>query len=626
MKKITLAILAVISVIFLLAQSPQAFKYQAVARDSTGVILGHKDVSFQISILQGSTSGPAVFIETHDTTTNEFGLVSLEIGKGIIVSGIFTTIDWGADDYFLHIELDENGGNSYQMIGTSQLLSVPYALNSNSAQKIVLPYSDSSTSISSSPAFEITHQVGDGAAIKGINGWYGNFGLLGALEYGVYGKNNNSPYGDVTYGYLGGWEYGVYGANIVWGSHGYLGGHFGVYGSSYGNIGILGEGEFGVYGVSGVGNIGGLAGGSWSVFGQHINGNFGYIASSQHGIFGMSSTGHAGFFDGKGFFSDYLGIGTVNPQHMLEVVGNIEAQSLTLNGIPVGTSTDSYWSENNGNIYYNTGKVGIGSSTPAGILEIATGEYGTNEEQNAGLIIRYSGPEPYERWGFRIGLTGQLHLDTEVGGTDYTHTTFDRLTRSVGIGTDAPAKPLHLCSAYDQPLLIESSDQYSGIELKDPTTVVTPKLMADGDDIYFQTDNVTRIRILSSGHVGIGTTTPAEKFTVYNGSTTGTYTTSGWQHSSDARLKTNISSIGNALSKVTDLEGVYYSWKNEPGNQQVGLIAQDVKPIIPEVVSKNNEGYYSISYGGIIPILVEAIKEQQEMIFELQKEIEELKK
>jgi hypothetical protein len=116
------------------AQTPQAFKYQAVARDGIGNVLVNKAVSFRISILQTSVSGSVKYSETHSKTTNTFGLVDLEIGNGAVVTGSFAGISWGSDDYFLKVEMDPNGGNSYQMMGTSQLLSVPYALYARDVQ------------------------------------------------------------------------------------------------------------------------------------------------------------------------------------------------------------------------------------------------------------------------------------------------------------------------------------------------------------------------------------------------------------------------------------------------------------------------------------------------------------
>ena len=122
----TLALL-VCGVIIVFAQAPQAFKYQAVARNSTGEILMEQIISFRIGILEGSAGGTQVYSEIHNDTTNQFGLVSLEIGNGTVVSGVFEEIDWGSNSFFLQVEMDENGGTNYQFIGTSQLLSVPYA-------------------------------------------------------------------------------------------------------------------------------------------------------------------------------------------------------------------------------------------------------------------------------------------------------------------------------------------------------------------------------------------------------------------------------------------------------------------------------------------------------------------
>jgi type VI secretion system Hcp family effector len=132
MKKLNLMLVAIIISFCSISQSPQAFKYQAVARDNGGNVLANQNVSFQISILEGSTSGIAVYVETHDTITNEFGLVNLEIGNGAEVSGVFADIDWGGDIYFLQIEMDEAGGPNYLLMGTTQLMSVPYALYSES--------------------------------------------------------------------------------------------------------------------------------------------------------------------------------------------------------------------------------------------------------------------------------------------------------------------------------------------------------------------------------------------------------------------------------------------------------------------------------------------------------------
>jgi len=114
------------------AQSPNAFSYQAVARASNGDLITNKAVSFRISLLQGSTSGSVVYTETHAATTNKYGLVNLSVGNGS-TSDNFSDINWANGPYFIKIEMDAAGGSSYAHMGTSQLLSVPYALYAETA-------------------------------------------------------------------------------------------------------------------------------------------------------------------------------------------------------------------------------------------------------------------------------------------------------------------------------------------------------------------------------------------------------------------------------------------------------------------------------------------------------------
>ena len=115
------------------AQSPDMFNYQAVARDDQGNVLSSQDVGIKISILQGSASGTVVYAEEHTKTTNEQGLVNLMIGDGSVISGTFSNIDWSSGPFFIEVGLDEAGGSDYSTMGTSQLLSVPYAKYSESS-------------------------------------------------------------------------------------------------------------------------------------------------------------------------------------------------------------------------------------------------------------------------------------------------------------------------------------------------------------------------------------------------------------------------------------------------------------------------------------------------------------
>lgn len=137
MKKIILLILISFWITAVNAQSPNFFNYQAVVRNNVGELITSQDVSFRISIIAGSTIGTEVYRESHDITTNEYGLCNLQIGNGQNQSSDFSNIDWGSDKYYLKIELDENGGTTYTEMGVVQLLSVPYSLYSNKSESAV---------------------------------------------------------------------------------------------------------------------------------------------------------------------------------------------------------------------------------------------------------------------------------------------------------------------------------------------------------------------------------------------------------------------------------------------------------------------------------------------------------
>ncbi len=135
MKNVYSLVFFVFVTVLAYAQSPQFFNYQAVIRDNTGQVIENQNVSLRVTILEGSVGGTNVYQEEHSVTTNGFGLVNIEIGNGSVVSGDFALIGWGTNSYFVQIELDETGGTSYQLMGVSQLLSVPYAMYANTSGK-----------------------------------------------------------------------------------------------------------------------------------------------------------------------------------------------------------------------------------------------------------------------------------------------------------------------------------------------------------------------------------------------------------------------------------------------------------------------------------------------------------
>lgn len=132
--KHTLLVAFVIYSISAIAQ-PQAINYQGVARNSQGLPLVNRNISLRLSILDSSSTGQAVFVELQNVTTSNSGLFNISIGKGAVVSGMFSSIPWGQRDKWLRTEMDTINGSNYQLLGSTQFLSVPFALTAGAISK-----------------------------------------------------------------------------------------------------------------------------------------------------------------------------------------------------------------------------------------------------------------------------------------------------------------------------------------------------------------------------------------------------------------------------------------------------------------------------------------------------------
>ena len=138
------------------AQTPKSISYQAVAATSGGLELANQSVSVRFSIIKDAPTGAAQYVEKHNPTTDAFGLFSVNIGDGDPVIGQFTSLNWSTGVYFLKVELDPNGGSNYTNLGTSRMISVPYALFADKASNAI--HADSTAFASTAGlATEATH-------------------------------------------------------------------------------------------------------------------------------------------------------------------------------------------------------------------------------------------------------------------------------------------------------------------------------------------------------------------------------------------------------------------------------------------------------------------------------------
>lgn len=192
------------------SQSPEGFKYQAVVRNSGGSIIGNQTVGMRLTIQQGSIGGTSVYSETFSETTNSYGLINLEIGTGTSTDD-FTTIDWANGPYYIETAVDVSGGTSYVVMGTSQLMSVPYALYAKTAESVTNDQVDDADAdpnneiqnISLSGS-ELSISGGDTVTLPADNDWGLNGSAIYNLNSGSVGIGTSSPqkklhvFGEVT--------------------------------------------------------------------------------------------------------------------------------------------------------------------------------------------------------------------------------------------------------------------------------------------------------------------------------------------------------------------------------------------------------------------------------------------
>jgi hypothetical protein len=277
------------------------------------------------------------------------------------------------------------------------------------------------------------------------------------------------------------------------------------------------------------------------------------------------------------------------------------------------------------------GNVGIGTNLPERKLEVASAE--------PQIKIRDSGSTSEKvEFGYDSGTNDlniklfagtktqkfQIYYADPVFSFD-TNTTPDAMVikdnGKVGIGTNNPQALLSLKTPSSYPLSVMDID------------VITFGTTTNAKNShYFRARDLGAIGgefiIKGDGHVGIGTSNPGDYSLYVNG--TAIFTSHS--DSSDIRWKKNITPLENSLEKITQLQGVNYEWKTEEypeknftEEKQIGVIAQNVEKVIPELVSTDNEGYKAVSYSKITAVLIEAVKEQQAQITALQSQVEELK-
>jgi len=340
-----------------------------------------------------------------------------------------------------------------------------------------------------------------------------------------------------------------------------------------------------------------------------------------------------------------VGIGSSNPSQKLDVSGNIAASgnisagnyvscaNINFTGILYQNSSPyigSQWTTSGNTIFYNTGNVGIGSSNPSQKLDVS-GNIAASGNISAGNYVSCA----------NINFTGDLYKNSSLYlGSQWT-TSGSKIYYNggnVGIGTINPGNTLDVSGN------IYTSNTITGTRLISnigsgtaPITVTSSTLVTnlnadllDNQDstYYLNYDNLTNKPTISSsqwttsgtkiyyntGNVGIGTVNPGNTLDVSGN----IYASGDISAFSDKRYKTNIEKITNAIDKINAINGYTFNRVGNMDKRMMGVIAQELELVIPEVVYQQGDTL-SVAYGNIVAVCIEAIKELDEKIKELEK-------
>jgi hypothetical protein len=287
----------------------------------------------------------------------------------------------------------------------------------------------------------------------------------------------------------------------------------------------------------------------------------------------------------------FIGIGTTNPQFRMHVIENTPWDQ--------NTNTAPIWCENTLTGAGTTSVNQVGKVSVFGSININT--TGNLQMSPRGVISGLVG---------RVLKSGTGNVTTQISGV------------SSNIGVTGSGNITDLVSLRaNSPEIFPAGNAYTGT-ITNFYGLRIEDCNIGGGNVISQITNRYGIfqagageRNFFAGNVGIGTQTPTQRLTVSNGTTIGTYTTTGWIHSSDKRLKENISEIESPLDIINKLNGQYYTWKgNREAGRQIGFIAQEVLKVLPEVVvgieGDIEKGQtLGMAYQNIVPVLVEGIKE-----------------
>ncbi|MBI3260133.1 MAG: hypothetical protein HYZ54_11765 [Ignavibacteriae bacterium] len=427
------------------AQAPSGINYQAVARSSSGVVMSNKTIGVRISILAGSASGSADYVEKHSVSTNQFGLFNLIIGGGTAQTGTFSSINWGGGSKFLKLEVDTNNGSSYTTLSSTQMMSVPYALYAEKSG------SGSSSGVSGSGTTNYVSKFTGSTAI-GNSSIYDN-GTSVAI--GTTSPNANNKFTVTSSGTIAGLFENTNGSNSSVGLQGLF-----TNSGQYDATGVLGKSRpqdsYGIGGSFEGGWIGSVSQvlnandsnyyGSWSRV-TATSGSKGTKIGVRGSVTGAYGNNYGGYFQATGDTNALAVVGlaqVVTHRTLTSVYQRTNAGGVFSSNDGQGIFASAIGSYNIGNTKACTGITSVANDNSGAYNSGVTG-YGLGGSAVTTGVLAYAdqgGSSPSYVIGVNSNVTGSGSVGTFAGYFDGDVTTTGNLSKAGGsFKIDHPLDP-----------------------------------------------------------------------------------------------------------------------------------------------------------------------------------------
>lgn len=615
MRKILTIIILVLFVTSMKAQAPQKMSYQAVIRNASNALVANANVRMRISVLQGTATGTAVYVETQTATTNTNGLVTLEIGAGTVVTGTFASIAWGTNAYFIKTETDPTGGTNYSIVGTSQFLSVPYALFASNSASSTNNWTASGIHIANNNVGNVG--IGTGTdnptaklTVRNDNIGFSQENTLGTTKIGFYTSNS------------GAWLQTHSNTDLSFATSD--GATQMTLQKATGNLGIgvdvPGE-KLEVAGKTKTTNLQVTNGaGAGKVLTSDAIGNATWqsAGTNEWSVTGNSGTNPANNFIGTTDNNDLvfkrfnLPAGRISAANTSFGAGALDTASTGLYNSAVGTSAMSINTTGGFNTamgYYslkNNTTGGSNSATGYGALDSNTS--GNNNTANG------AGALSENTIGSNNAALGVNALANNITGSENTAVGTSALVgsstafRNTAVGKSALSG---LVSGDDNTALGINALNGNGFGFKNTAIGANSGSTITGNNNIVLGYDAEVPSGAGSNQLRIGNTD-----ITYAGVQT------AWTITSDRRWKDNIQQSPLGLDFISKLNPVAYTRKNDDKKKiEFGFIAQELESALNASDAKNNgiitigdDGMYGVRYNDLISISVKAIQDQQEII------------